>query len=51
MTFLYFLHSLDAFGKSKFKEHDDQIVRIIQVINQLITPLETSKKKIGFTIE
>ncbi|MCL4354535.1 ORF6N domain-containing protein [Patescibacteria group bacterium] len=37
--------------ENKFKEHDDQIVQIIQVINQLITPQENSKKKIGFTID
>ncbi|MCH8032772.1 MAG: ORF6N domain-containing protein [Bacteroidetes bacterium] len=37
--------------ESKLKEHDDQIVQIIQVINQLITPLDSPKKKIGFTID
>ncbi len=37
--------------ENKFKEHDEQIVQIIQVINQLITPQENSKKKIGFTID
>ncbi len=36
--------------ESKLKGHDDQIVQIIQVINQLITPPEITKKKIGFTI-
>lgn len=34
--------------ENKFKEHDDQIVQIIQVINQLIIPTGTTKKKIGF---
>ena len=37
--------------ESKLKEHDDQIVQIIQVINQLIMPPESPKKKIGFTID
>ncbi|MCH9028031.1 MAG: ORF6N domain-containing protein [Bacteroidetes bacterium] len=37
--------------ESKLKEHDDQIVQIIQVINQLITPLDSPKKKIGFTLD
>jgi len=37
--------------ENKLKEHDDQIVEIIQVINQLIKPPESSKKKIGFTID
>jgi len=37
--------------ESKLKEHDDQIVEIVQVINQLIAPPETPKKKIGFTID
>ena len=34
--------------ESKLKEHDDHIVQIIQVINQLITPPQTQKRKIGF---
>jgi len=37
--------------ENKLKEHDDQIVQIIQVINQLITPPEPPKKKIGFIID
>lgn len=37
--------------ENKLKEHDDQIVQIIQVINQLITPPAPSKTKIGFTID
>ena len=37
--------------ESKLKEHDDQIVQIIQVINQLITPPASPKKKIGFSID
>jgi hypothetical protein len=36
--------------ESKFKEHDEQIVQIIQVINQLVTPPASPKKNIGFTI-
>jgi hypothetical protein len=34
--------------ESKLREHDDQIVQIIQVINQLITPPQPQKRKIGF---
>ena len=37
--------------EGKFKGHDLQINQIIQVINQLITPPATPKKKIGFTID
>ena len=37
--------------ENKLKEHDDQIIKIIQVINQLITPATSPKKKIGFTID
>ena len=37
--------------ENKLKKHDDQIVQIIQVINQLITPPASPKKKIGFTID
>lgn len=37
--------------ENKLKEHDDQIVQIIQVINQLVTPPAKPKKKIGFTID
>jgi hypothetical protein len=37
--------------EDKFKGHDLQINQIIQVINQLITPPATPKKKIGFTID
>jgi len=37
--------------ENKLKEHDDQIVQIIQVINQLITPPASPKKKIGFSID
>ncbi|MFA6596455.1 MAG: ORF6N domain-containing protein [Ignavibacteriaceae bacterium] len=36
---------------SKLKEHDEEIVQIIQVINQLINPPEPVKKKIGFVID
>ncbi|HVO74285.1 MAG TPA: ORF6N domain-containing protein [Ignavibacteriaceae bacterium] len=32
-------------------EHDEQIVRIIQLINQLLSPPEPAKKKIGFRID
>lgn len=34
--------------ENKLKEHDDHIVQIIQVINQLITPPQPQKRKIGF---
>ncbi|HQI39944.1 MAG: hypothetical protein B6D44_01575 [Ignavibacteriales bacterium UTCHB2] len=37
--------------ENKLEEHDDQIVQIIQVINQLITPPSPTKKKVGFTID
>jgi hypothetical protein len=37
--------------ENKFKDHDDQITQIIQVINQLMTPPELPKKKIGFTLD
>lgn len=37
--------------ESKLKEHDEQIIQIIQVINQLISPREHSKRRIGFTID
>ncbi|RJP64147.1 MAG: ORF6N domain-containing protein [Ignavibacteriales bacterium] len=36
--------------ENKIKEHDDQIIEIIKIINQLVTPPQPSKKKIGFTI-
>lgn len=37
--------------ESKLKKHDNQIIQIIQVINQLITPPDSSKKKIGFSLD
>lgn len=37
--------------ESKLNEHDDKIVQIIQLINQLINPPAPAKKKIGFTID
>lgn len=37
--------------EDKFKDHDDQITQIIQVINQLMTPPDPPKKKIGFTLD
>ncbi|MFA6980359.1 MAG: ORF6N domain-containing protein [Ignavibacteriaceae bacterium] len=36
---------------SNLKDHDEKILQIIQVINQLINPPEPAKKKIGFTID
>ena len=35
----------------KIDSHDNQIQAIFEVINQLITPPEKPKRKIGFTIE
>lgn len=37
--------------ESKLKEHDEQIIQIIQVINQLISTPQKTTKKIGFTID
>jgi hypothetical protein len=34
--------------ESKLKEHGNQIVQIIQVINQLIAPPEPPRRKFGF---
>ena len=34
--------------EEKFKKHDDQIVQIIQLINQLMVPPEKPKRQIGF---
>lgn len=36
---------------NNLKDHDEKILQIIQVINQLINPPEPAKKKIGFTID
>lgn len=35
----------------KIELHDDQIAAIFQAINQLLTPPEKPKKKIGFSVE
>ena len=35
----------------KLKEQDNQIIQIIQVLIQLVTPAVSPKKKIGFTID
>ncbi|NWF50129.1 MAG: ORF6N domain-containing protein, partial [Ignavibacteriaceae bacterium] len=37
--------------ENKLQDHEEQIVQIIQVINELITPLPAEKKKIGFVID
>ena len=37
--------------EQKLKGHDEQIIKIIQVINQLTTPAPKSKKVIGFKID
>lgn len=34
--------------ENKLNEHDEQIVKIIQLINELLAPPEKSKRKIGF---
>jgi len=36
--------------ENRLGQHDSQIMQIIDVINQLITPPEPKKKKIGFTV-
>ena len=35
----------------KIETHDEQITAILDAINQLLTPPERPKKKIGFTVE
>jgi hypothetical protein len=35
----------------KIETHDEQITAIFEAINQLLTPPETHKRKIGFTVE
>ncbi len=37
--------------ESKLTEHDDRIINIIELINQLLSPPESPKKKIGFTLD
>jgi len=37
--------------ENRITEHDDKIIEIIQIINQLVTPVVSPKKKIGFTID
>jgi phage regulator Rha-like protein len=37
--------------EQKLKSHDEQIIKIIQVINQLTAPAPKSKKVIGFKID
>jgi hypothetical protein len=37
--------------ESKLQAHEEQIVRIIQVINELVAPPPAEKKKIGFVID
>jgi hypothetical protein len=36
--------------ENRLGQHDKQILQIIDVINQLITPPEPVKKKVGFTV-
>lgn len=35
----------------QINNHDEHIRTIFEALNQLLTPLETSKKKIGFTVD
>lgn len=37
--------------EKKLQDHEDQIVQIIQVINELVAPPPAEKKKIGFVID
>lgn len=37
--------------ESKLTDHDNQIIQIVELINQLLAPPESPKKKIGFTID
>jgi phage regulator Rha-like protein len=36
--------------EKKLQDHEEQIVQIIQVINELVAPTPAEKKKIGFVI-
>lgn len=36
---------------NKLTEHDNQIIQIVELINQLLAPPESLKKKIGFSID
>lgn len=35
----------------KIESHDEQITAIFQVINQMLTPQDKPKRKIGFSVE
>lgn len=35
----------------KIETHDEQIAAVLEIINQLLSPPERPKKKIGFTVE
>jgi phage regulator Rha-like protein len=37
--------------ENKLQDHEEQIVQIIEVINELLAPPPAEKKKIGFTID
>ena len=37
--------------EAKLSEQDDQIIQIFNILNQLVTPPELPKKKMGFLIE
>lgn len=37
--------------ENKLQDHEEQIVQIIQVINELMAPHPAEKKKIGFVID
>ena len=36
--------------EKKLEDHEEQIIQIIQVINELVTPPQKEKKKIGFIV-
>ena len=36
--------------EKRLSEHEEQIIQIINVINELVSPPKVEKKKIGFTI-
>jgi hypothetical protein len=37
--------------EGRIQDHDEQIVAIFEAIRQLMTPPETSRKKIGFEVK
>jgi hypothetical protein len=37
--------------EEKLKDHDEKIISIMEIVNHLLTPSETSKRKIGFEVK